>query len=44
VVSENGSTEQVRVRLQVTSINRAVSVSLPPAGQVAALPPIAVGG
>lgn len=44
VVSENGSTEQVQVRLQVTSINRAVSISPPPAGQVAALPPIAAGG
>jgi hypothetical protein len=44
VVSENGSTEQVRVRLQITSINRGIDVSLPPPGQVAVVPPIAVGG
>jgi len=38
VVTENGSTEQLTVTMQVTGINQPVSVSLPPAGQVATIP------
>ncbi len=44
VIHENGSTERMTVTLQVTSINQPVSVSLPPASQVATIPASALQG
>src|SRR5487761_1707641 len=44
VVAENGSTERMTVTLQVTSINRPVSVTIPPASQVATIPASALRG
>jgi len=44
VVTETGSVESLRVTMQVTSINQPVSVTLPPASQVATIPASALQG
>jgi glycyl-tRNA synthetase alpha subunit len=44
VVTETGSVETAKVTMQVTSINQPVSVTLPPASQVAAIPASALPG
>jgi hypothetical protein len=44
VVIESGSVETMKVTMQVTSINQPVSVTLPPASQVAAIPASALQG
>jgi hypothetical protein len=44
VVTETGSVESMRVAMQVTSINQPVSVTLPPASQVATIPASALRG
>ena len=44
VVTENGSAERLTSTLQVTSIDHAVSVTLPPASQVATIPASALRG
>jgi hypothetical protein len=44
VVTETGSAETTKVTMQVTSINQPVSVTLPPASQVATIPASALQG
>jgi len=44
VVTETGSVETIRVAMQVTGINQPVSVTLPPASQVATIPASALQG
>ena len=44
VVTETGGVETVKVTMQVTSINQPVSVTLPPASQVATIPASALQG
>jgi len=44
VVTETGSVETIKVTMQVTGINHPVSVTLPPASQVATIPASALHG
>jgi hypothetical protein len=44
VVTQTGSVETIKVTMQVTSINQPVSVTLPPASQVATIPASALQG
>jgi hypothetical protein len=44
VVTETGGVETVKVTMQVTSLNQPVSVTLPPASQVATIPASALQG
>lgn len=44
IVVEHGSSQQMTMSMQVTSINQPVKVTLPPSGQVATVPPSALGG
>ena len=44
VVTETGSAENMTMTMQVTGINQPVSVTLPPASQVATIPASALQG